>query len=418
MNIKESILILLCIVILAGCAGGPRELTIRHMPTAVKPFDYSKNQSFDEYIAYHKKILKKHNLLNRTEQELDNIAPFQMTSVNYEKCKNANRVGVLLIHGLTDTPYLMRDIAHSLIKQNPCTLARSIILPGHGTVPGDLLNVHHNEWIDATHYGINSFPKSAVKNLFIAAFSTGGATALSYADNIHDKNSGFNLKGLILFSPAIRIKPVGGFLANWHKVVSWALPKTAWFDIMDDEDFAKYESFPKNAADQIHLLTKKISLDKKQKIPAPLFVVISDDDDTIDSEKTKKFFNNRADKYSKMLVYKSGINNQQCINKVCVRRSNDIDKNILSFSHTAIPVAPANKHYGEKQNYKSCYHYLEKNNRQYKKCMSNDKNDYKLGEKSISKTEPIRRLTYNPDFDYMAAAMNQFFSSRRNTRND
>jgi esterase/lipase len=409
---KNIYLIVICIASLAGCAGGPGNLEERHTPTGITSFDYS-NKEFKEYIAYRKEAHEKYNILSRTKIELDNIAPFQIKSERYDECKNTDRVGVLIIHGLTDTPYLMKDIANGLIKQNHCVLARSVILPGHGTVPGDLLNVHHDEWIEATKYGIDSFPNSGVNNIFIAAYSTGAAAALDYADNAYNENSNLKLKGLMLFSPAIRIKPIGGFLSNWHKTISWLLPDRAWFDIMKDSDFAKYESFPKNAADQIYLLTKKISLDKNEKIPTPMFVVISNDDDTIDSEKTKSFFNDRSDDLSKMLVYKVGAKNKACKDKICERRSDYVDRNIFSFSHTAIPISPSNYHYGKKQKYKSCYHYLGKDDSKYNKCMVNGEGDYKLGEKSISKTDAVRRLTYNPDFDYMTTYMNEFFSALR-----
>ena len=102
----------------------------------------------------------------------------------------------------------------------------------------------------------------ARKNNYQIIFDkTDNIVKLMYND-LEISSTKINIKGLMLFSPAIRIKSKGGFLANWHKVISWAFPERAWFDIMDDNDFAKYESFPKNAADQIYLLTKKIDLAK------------------------------------------------------------------------------------------------------------------------------------------------------------
>ena len=103
-----------------------------------------------------------------------------MISEGYQDCANSKRTGALLIHGLTDTPYLMRDIGNSIIKNNDCMLIRSIVLPGHATVPGDLLDVKYSDWIDATNYGVKSFSDSGIDNIFIAGFSTGGALALNY----------------------------------------------------------------------------------------------------------------------------------------------------------------------------------------------------------------------------------------------
>jgi hypothetical protein len=43
----------------------------------------------------------------------------------------------LLLHDLGGTPYAMRDLGRALVEH--CYLVRAILLPGHGTVPGDLL---------------------------------------------------------------------------------------------------------------------------------------------------------------------------------------------------------------------------------------------------------------------------------------
>ena len=43
----------------------------------------------------------------------------------------------LLIHDLGGTSYEMRDVARAFA--DACYLVRAILLPGHGTVPGDLL---------------------------------------------------------------------------------------------------------------------------------------------------------------------------------------------------------------------------------------------------------------------------------------
>jgi hypothetical protein len=61
---------------------------------------------------------------------------------------------------------------------------------------------------------------------------------------------------LFLFSPAIEIDPLAE-VADWHVGLSW-LPfweKFKWSDIEPEYDPFKYNSFPKNAGDQIYDLT-------------------------------------------------------------------------------------------------------------------------------------------------------------------
>ena len=47
----------------------------------------------------------------------------------------------LLLHDLGGTPYEMRDIARAFAAD--CYLVRAVLLPGHGTVPGDLLEIDY-----------------------------------------------------------------------------------------------------------------------------------------------------------------------------------------------------------------------------------------------------------------------------------
>ena len=64
------------------------------------------------------------------------------------------RRGILLTHGLTDSPYSMRALG-SFFQKN-CFRVMAILLPGHGTQPGDLLDIHWQEWAKAEAYGTDA----------------------------------------------------------------------------------------------------------------------------------------------------------------------------------------------------------------------------------------------------------------------
>ena len=55
--------------------------------------------------------------------------------------------GALLIHGLTDSPYSMRAVAHALSAQGYYVLA--LRMPGHGTVPAALTRTTAEDWMAA-----------------------------------------------------------------------------------------------------------------------------------------------------------------------------------------------------------------------------------------------------------------------------
>src|SRR5438552_16089884 len=103
-----------------------------------------------------------------------------------------------MVHGLFDCPFVMRDVGEHLQKQN--LLVRSHLLPGHGTVPGALLNVSYQDWINAANYAITNLSKD-VEKIFLVGFSTGASLMLYHALQQSNKN----IAGLILLAPAIQL---------------------------------------------------------------------------------------------------------------------------------------------------------------------------------------------------------------------
>ncbi|MEK9627804.1 MAG: hypothetical protein VW455_02155 [Nitrospinota bacterium] len=127
--------LLFFVLILNACSG---TLNFKHQPSKIKtPLP---EKDFANYISDVKKQIKqatsKENLEDRW---IEKRLPFEYKP-DPAKCR-ASKPGVLLIHGLTDSPFLMRDIGERF-REN-CFWVRSILLPGHGTLPGDLLHIDY-----------------------------------------------------------------------------------------------------------------------------------------------------------------------------------------------------------------------------------------------------------------------------------
>ena len=58
------------------------------------------------------------------------------------------RGGVLLLHGLTDSPYSVRSFAETLAAEGFWVVG--LRLPGHGTIPSALIKVHWQDWAAAS----------------------------------------------------------------------------------------------------------------------------------------------------------------------------------------------------------------------------------------------------------------------------
>ncbi len=166
------------------------------------------------------------------------------------------RGAAVLIHGASDSPYSMRTLATRLHEEGLQIIA--VRLPGHGTLPGELLKARTADWRAVTRSAVAK-ARDVVgpdKPVYIGGYSMGGALAVDYAlDAIVDPELVLP-SGLLLVSPAIAIHPLVA-LATIDLVVSRipGFQKFAWTDINPEYDPYKYNSFPKQAGRQTYLLT-------------------------------------------------------------------------------------------------------------------------------------------------------------------
>ncbi|MGC2167270.1 MAG: alpha/beta fold hydrolase [Gallionella sp.] len=321
--------------------------------------------------------------------------------------------GVLLTHGLSDSPYFMRHLG--ALFQEKGFRVMAVLLPGHGTQPGDLLNVSWKEWANEVAYGVEQLSHE-VDEIYLAGFSAGGA--LSIYQSLVDAR----VKGLFLFSPALKISRKA-MLAKFHKLYSWLIPSGRWLDIKPDLDIFKYESFPKNAAAQMYALTREVNeLLERRMVDIPVFVAASADDATVDVSATLAFAGSAGNPRNKIVLYIANPNRIQSAVKsaagshyrVCIEFVNSVipEMNIVSSSHAAIVLPPDDAHYGIDGDYTACAHYYPRDIKRYSACVKYPQKCL-LGEvtKSNLKLGLLRRLMYNPKFDELKSAIKSFIDS-------
>ena len=174
----------------------------------------------------------------------------------YEMVPDEIKGGALLLHGLSDSPYSLRRLAEILYQRGFYVLA--LRLPGHGTIPAALTEVRWEDWRAASRIGAEHVRKriGSVPPFFVAGFSNGGALAVTYALDAMVNEQLPEPDQLLLFSPEIGISPFAS-IANSQKLLSF-LPyfaKFKWLSIQPEYDPFKYNSFPKNAAQEAWELT-------------------------------------------------------------------------------------------------------------------------------------------------------------------
>ncbi|MCK9197279.1 MAG: alpha/beta hydrolase [Syntrophales bacterium] len=399
-----ALLLSVAVMVIAGCATPSPRLQPSGLNTT---FAVAEDTPFAAYLQKTREMMIKARVDihdDNREEVLKANMPFELRpdQESFPKGKDGKyRRGILLIHGLSDSPYLLQPLASHLQKQG--FFVRTILLPGHGTVPGDLLNIHYQEWIRAVQYGVRGM-KGEVTDLFLGGFSTGAA--LSVLESMKDKE----IKGLILISPALAVKDRRIALAGMlSRVKDWV------GDIQDDVDYVKYETFAVNAAYQIYLLTREIDilLEQGNRIEAPVFAALSREDITIDPKRALFVLDKFASSPRNVLVV-YGKNQQRAgelfNGKIYNENSFLADKKVLDFSHVALPIPCDDRHYGDQGGYKSCLHYRDDQEKR-RTCLMDD--SIWRGEISGDNLQAftVRRLTCNPRYDGMIEKLDQFLKS-------
>jgi alpha-beta hydrolase superfamily lysophospholipase len=178
---------------------------------------------------------------------------------SFELDAEAPRAGVLLIHGLTDSPYMFRALAEKLHERG-CWVA-GLRLPGHGTAPSALVTADWRDWGAAVRMAARDLRQRlpAETPLYLAGFSTGAALSVEYALARLEGEDLPPVDGLVLLSPAIGVDPLA-WLAIWQARFATlpGLGKMAWLDLLPEYDPYKYNSFPVMAGHQIFTVTEVI----------------------------------------------------------------------------------------------------------------------------------------------------------------
>jgi alpha-beta hydrolase superfamily lysophospholipase len=164
---------------------------------------------------------------------------------------------VVLLHGLTDSPYSQRHIAR--IYRDRGFVALVIRLPGHGTVPAALTEVTWEDWLAATRLAIREARRQvpAPAPFHLVGFSNGGALALKYALDAIANPQLARPDRIVLISPMIGITRFARFagLAGLPAIFP-AFAKAAWLAVLPEFNPFKYNSFPVNGARQFCRLTQ------------------------------------------------------------------------------------------------------------------------------------------------------------------
>ncbi|MEX2469001.1 MAG: hypothetical protein WD396_04530 [Pseudohongiellaceae bacterium] len=335
-------------------------------------------------------------------------APYEIAPATAcEQQAPGERQGVLLLHGLTDSPYLTRHLAARLRQDFPCALIRGLLTPGHGTVPGDLRAVDRQDWRQTVDFGVASFA-AEVDALTVVGYSNGSTLALDYL-NRHPGQT--LIKRLVLVVPALGVESGSIWLTPYLRLVR------PWLSQLPDTDAVKYESSSAHGIAEFYRLTNEVRSGTRGELPVPVLMLVSGDDTTVDRQLALQYFCDHADKTSSHLLWFAGSGDTPltapCAGIEVIDFDID-DPRFISYSHVALMIPPDDPHYGRDGNYPVCLGYLADNDR-FSRCLEAAPETVYVDAGRVDETglydgRLVRRPTFNPRFDRLHESVRCFIA--------
>lgn len=236
--------------------------------------DYTDNYTLADWMAMEDRVFGELERYRLDPGEREDVSPFsryvrggrqdpsrRKTDWNrtQEIAVENPKGGVLLIHGLSDSPYSLKSQAGIYADEGYHVLVQR--MPGHGTVPAGLLDVTWRDWAAAVKVGVRHLAGriGPDRPLHLVGYSNGGALAVEYTLAAIEDGGMRVPDRVVLFSPAIGITEFAK-LARWDEMYGFIpyFEKSRWLGLLPEIDPYKYASFTKNAGSQSWNLAETI----------------------------------------------------------------------------------------------------------------------------------------------------------------
>lgn len=386
---RASVFVVLSLLCLAGCqqTGAVNPLLL---PSDAH-FEYRFDR-FEDYQAATAAELKQHRIFvtDDSAQEIAMNQPFELRP----KAAGQPTRGVLLVHGLGDSPWSFVDVGQALMEQG--YLVRTVLLEGHGTRPGDMIGADYQHWRDVVAHHTQLL-KQEVGKVYLGGFSTGANLAYLQA------NSDPEIAGLMLFSPA--------FISDEQFI--GLSPLLAWFkpwlyepSLEGSSNAARYRFVPTNGFAQYYYSSAAAqdAIDDKP-FERPVFMALTAHDSVLEATEIRALFERRFTHPDSRLIW---FDNRGEIGqgRVRVLDSRVPELKVSNMSHMGMLFSPANPYYGIDGSQRICHN--GQTEMDTVACLEGEPVWYGAWGTQVEGVAHAR-LTFNPYFDTMMAQLNRVF---------
>lgn len=400
-------LLFILVLLLTGCGFNKSGEVLPELLEAggwQEPDELLKANSFSEYARWVQNQVADARVpfdANNRAREIEYASPVEFQP---EADCNVTRGIALLVHGLSDSAFSMRDMAKAIT--GACFIARTVLLPGHGTKPGDLLTTRMSHWIETLRYLIGQAANEH-ENVVAVGFSLGSLLILTEA---LQPDSPVN--AVVTISPAFFLTT-----SPWAELTQWLHPIRRWLDTEKPDDAYRYEAIPTIAVAQTIHAKKRFHRTLKHHGPVsiPWLLIQSDDDLVVRTADNRQLFERYAEnRISESITYygaeKLKLTDSRQGGKQAVTSLagyNDTHQ-VSGLTHVAIHQSAQNPHYGVGGDYRNCGSGGPRPRIEVTRCEQAESLWLGPWNKGAPNGKPYGISTYNPDFDSLSGRVNAF----------
>lgn len=407
---RYATLAALLLILLTGCGSRGNEAPAYYYKSAGwKNVDQTLiHGNFSDYSADIKQRIDRHRVPFESQnalKEAQMAAPREYSPAENCNSDHSPEGIILLVHGLSDTAFAMHDLA--MYFSSRCYVARTVLLPGHGTRPGDLLAVHKSDWLNTVRYLVQQ-ANAEHDHVLVAGFSLGAVLTLSVA--LEPESS---IDAVLAFSPAYTLSSY-----RLAKHTPWLQYARSWIDRELPDDYLRYEAMPTHGIAQTVQAMKLLhdQLKDKAGVDKPWLLVQSFDDAvTVPAENLALFRRAAHSPISRSINIVTDQTLKADETTLLLNGLNDQYRS-LGVTHLGVHISPDNPHYGIDGDYRNCGTTAPRDADAVKRCLNSPEVWYGLWGKPEPDNVPTARSTFNPAFDELTVLMDDFLKDLQSVK--
>ncbi|MFC1656096.1 alpha/beta hydrolase [Patescibacteria group bacterium] len=217
--------------------------------------------------------------------------------------KGSNK-GVLLIHGFTGSPPVLRFLGKHLNKKGGYTV-KAPLLSGHGTSLENMEKASWKDWIADIESAHEELTKQC-SEVYVVGYSMGGLLAMILASKVNPDKLALIAPALITTDKKAMFAPIGKYFIKYKNKISVKemFPEEApKYDLKYNVGYDKYPL--KSICDLLKI--EKLAKKSLPKIQCPTLIIQSPKDDLVDPKSGNLIYNKIQSKQKELFWLKESI---------------------------------------------------------------------------------------------------------------